>query len=69
MEGINELDRELAELKGFIAELKADRAAQKEKEKREAWTKYTSISLVLIASWLHWQLSGLRNTRAAFWWA
>ena len=34
-----ELDQELSELKGFIAELKQDRTAQKEKEKREAWTK------------------------------
>src|SRR3954468_3316402 len=44
-----ELDKELLELKGFIAELKADRTAQKEKEKRESWTKYTAISLVFIA--------------------
>jgi hypothetical protein len=36
-------------LKGFVAELKADRAAQKEKERREGWTKYTSLSLVFIA--------------------
>jgi hypothetical protein len=43
------LDKELNELKGFIAELKEDRAAQKEKEKREGWTKYTSMSLVFIA--------------------
>ncbi len=46
---VKELDKELAELKEFIADLKADRAAQKEKEKREAWTKYTSLSLVFIA--------------------
>ena len=38
-----------AELKEFIADLKADRANQKDKEKREAWTKYTSMSLVFIA--------------------
>jgi hypothetical protein len=43
------LEKELNELKGFIADLKADRAAQKEKEKRESWTKYTSMSLVFIA--------------------
>ena len=49
MNGVNQLDLELSELKGFIAELKADRAAQKEKERREAWTKYTSLSLVFIA--------------------
>jgi hypothetical protein len=40
------IDKELNELKGFIADLKADRAAQKEKEKRESWTKYTSMSIV-----------------------
>jgi hypothetical protein len=43
------LDKEIAELKEFVADLKADRVAQKEKEKREAWTKYTSISIVFIA--------------------
>src|SRR5947199_2743804 len=43
------LQNELNELKNFIADLKADRAAQKEKEKREAWTKYTSLSLVFLA--------------------
>ncbi len=43
------LHDELAELRQFITELKADRAAQKEKEKREAWTKYVSVTLVLIA--------------------
>ena len=43
------LQSELNELKTFIADLKADRAAQKEKEKREAWTKYTSLSIVFIA--------------------
>ncbi len=43
------LQTELNELKQFIADLKADRAAQKEKEKREAWTKYTSLSIVFIA--------------------
>ena len=43
------LQNELNELKNFIGDLKADRAAQKEKEKREAWTKYTSLSIVFIA--------------------
>src|SRR6266496_169071 len=43
------LQNELNEMKNFIADLKADRAAQKEKEKREAWTKYTSLSIVFIA--------------------
>jgi hypothetical protein len=43
------MDKEIAELKSFIADLKADREAQKLKEKSEAWTKYTSMSLVFIA--------------------
>jgi hypothetical protein len=43
------LEKELQELKTFIADLKADRSAQKEKEKRESWTKYTSMSIVFIA--------------------
>ena len=43
------LQSELNELKNFIADLKADRAAQKDKEKREAWTKYTTLSIVFIA--------------------
>lgn len=46
---MTELTQEIGELKEFIAELKADHAAQKEKERREAWTKYTSMSLVFIA--------------------
>jgi hypothetical protein len=46
---MNELDKEIAELKEFIADIKADRVAQKDKEKREAWTKYTSMSIVFIA--------------------
>ena len=46
---MDEFQKELAELKQFIADLKNDRAAQKEKEKREAWTKYTSLSLVCLA--------------------
>jgi len=49
MTNSKELDQELAELKGFIADLKADRAAQKEKERREGWSKYPAISLVFIA--------------------
>ena len=44
-----DLQTELTELKTFIADLKADRAAVKEKEKREAWTKYVSLTIVIIA--------------------
>lgn len=43
------LQSELADLKGFIADLKADRVRQKEKEKRESWIKYTSLSIVFLA--------------------
>ena len=46
---MEDLSKEIIELKEFIAELKADRAAAKDKEKREAWTKYTSMSIVVIA--------------------
>lgn len=46
---INNLDKEIAELKQFIVDLKEDRQAQKDKEKRESWTKYTSLSIVFIA--------------------
>ena len=49
MSNTDNLDKELAELKSFIADLKQDRAAQKEKEQRESWTKYTAVSLVFIA--------------------
>ena len=41
------LQSELAELKTFIADLKADRAAQKEKERKEAWTNHTHLSIAL----------------------
>jgi hypothetical protein len=46
---MNELQHEISELKQFIAELKADRAAAKEKERNEAWTKYVSLTVVIIA--------------------
>jgi hypothetical protein len=34
---MNDMDKELNELKGFVADLKADRAAQKVKEQRALW--------------------------------
>jgi L-lactate permease len=46
---MNELQTEINELKEFIVDLKADRAATKEKEKREAWTKYVSLTVVIMA--------------------
>jgi len=48
-EMMDNLENELKDLKGFIAELKADRAATKEKERRESWTKYVSLTVVIIA--------------------
>jgi uncharacterized membrane protein YoaK (UPF0700 family) len=46
---MDDLHKEIAELKQFIIDLKADRAATKEKEQREAWTKYVSLSIVIFA--------------------
>ncbi len=46
---MNDLQKEISELKQFIVDLKADRAATKEKESREAWTKYVSLTVVIIA--------------------
>lgn len=43
------MNNELDELKGLVATLKADQLAQKEKEKREAWTKYVSLSMICLA--------------------
>ncbi len=37
------------ELKGLVATLEADRKTQKEKEKRDAWTKYVSLSMICLA--------------------
>jgi uncharacterized membrane protein YoaK (UPF0700 family) len=46
---MNETQQEISELKQFIIDLKADRAAEKEKERRESWTKYVSLTVVFIA--------------------
>jgi hypothetical protein len=46
---MDDLKSELVELKAFIADLKADRASAKEKERREAWTKYVSLTVVVFA--------------------
>jgi hypothetical protein len=40
---------DLGELKSLVAELRAEHIAQKEKEKRERWTKYVSLTMVIIA--------------------
>jgi hypothetical protein len=46
---MNDLQKEINELKEFMADLKADRLAVKQKEKAEAWTKYVSLTVVIIA--------------------
>lgn len=40
---------DLDELKSLVAELRAEHVAQKEKEKRERWTKYVSLTMVVVA--------------------
>ena len=40
---------DLDELKGLVAELRAEHLAQKEKEKRERWTRYVSLTMVAVA--------------------
>ncbi len=40
---------DLDELKQLVAELRAEHLAQKEKEKRDRWTKYVSLTMVVIA--------------------
>ena len=46
---MDSLQKEINELKQFMVDLKADRAATKAKEKAEAWTKYVALTLVIIA--------------------
>ena len=40
---------DLDDLKQLVAELRADHVAQKQKEKRDGWTKYVSLTMVCIA--------------------
>ncbi|HKB89601.1 MAG TPA: DUF4337 domain-containing protein [Opitutaceae bacterium] len=40
---------DLNELKELVAAIKADHQAQKEKEKRDSWTKYVSLSMICLA--------------------
>jgi hypothetical protein len=39
----------LDELKDLVSTLKADRQAQKEKEQRDSWTKYVSLTMIFLA--------------------
>lgn len=43
------MENELKDLRGLVEEMRADRLATKEKEKREAWTKYVTLSIVIMA--------------------
>ncbi len=43
------MSNDLTELKELVAAIKADHQAQKEKEKRDAWTKYVSLSMICLA--------------------
>ena len=43
------MSTDLNELNALVATLKADQQAQKEKEKRDAWTKYVSLSMICLA--------------------
>jgi len=43
------MDHNLDELKGLVAAIRADHQAQKDKEKRDAWTKYVSLSMIFLA--------------------
>ena len=40
---------ELKEFRELVASIKADRQLQKEKESRDSWTKYVSLSMIFIA--------------------
>jgi len=40
---------ELSEFRELVASIKNDRVAQKQKETRDAWTKYVSLSMIVIA--------------------
>lgn len=40
---------DLSELKQLVLELRAEHVAQKEKEKKERWTKYVSLTMVIMA--------------------
>ena len=43
------MSNNIDELKDVAAALRADRLAQKEKEVRESWTKYVSLSMIFLA--------------------
>lgn len=46
---MNDLSKEIGELRSYVGYLKADRDEQKRKEEREKWTKWVSLSIVFLA--------------------
>jgi hypothetical protein len=46
---MDQLQPEIEKLAGYLAELRADRAAAKEKEARESWTRTAGVSVVVVA--------------------
>ncbi len=40
---------QLAELKDLVAAIRADHQSQKDKEKRDGWTKYVSLWMIIVA--------------------
>ena len=46
---MNELQKELADLRSFVEFLKSDRVAQKAKEDSEKWTRWVSLTIVFLA--------------------
>src|SRR5882762_5099061 len=43
------MSTDLDELKVLVAAIKADQQAQEEKEKRDSWTKFVSLSMICLA--------------------
>lgn len=43
------MEDQLAELKDLVGAIKADHQAQKDKEKRDSWTKYVSLWMICLA--------------------
>ena len=44
------MNENLDELKDLVAAIKADHQAQKDKEKRDAWTKFVALSMICLAT-------------------
>lgn len=64
---MDNLQDEIRQLKEFVTFLKDDRQAAKDKEQREAWTKYASVTIVALAvlAAVATQWSGKYSSRVA----